>query len=239
MKPANFPKVELHLHLDCSLSYNAVAQLAPGTTREEYFADYVAPARCTNLADFLTRAPKGVGLMQDEAGLHLVTEDVFHQLHADQVSYAEIRFAPLLHTVGGLTPERVVEIVNETSDRMSRETGVECSLILCTLRHFTEERSLETAHLVQAFRGTRVVAIDLAGDEAGFPIMAHHRAYEFAQELGLYRTVHAGEGLGPESVWQTIRLLRPTRIGHGTRSIEDPELKFRTSNVHIGDESHW
>jgi len=221
---AALPKIELHLHLDCSLSYSAVSRLAPGVTREEYLSEYIAPARCTNLADFLARSPKGVDLMQDEAALRLVTEDVFQQLQADHVVYAEIRFAPLLHIQQGLAAERVVEIVNDAADGMSLETGVDSRLILCTLRHFTEEQSMDTVRLVEAYRGSRVVAIDLAGDEAGFPIAAHVKAYEYARERGLFRTAHAGEALGPESVWETLRALRPTRIGHGTRSIEDPEL---------------
>jgi len=232
---AALPKLELHLHLDCSLSYAAVSRLAPGVTHEEYLREYIAPARCTNLADFLARSPKGVGLMQDEAALRLVTEDVFQQLKADGVIYAEIRFAPLLHLERGLTAERVVEIVNEAADRMSAESGVEARLILCTLRHFTEEQSLRTVRLVEAFRGSRVAAIDIAGDEAGFPIAAHVKAYEYAQERGLFRTAHAGEGCGPESVWETLRLLRPTRIGHGTRSIEDAELvaHLREHSIHL------
>lgn len=232
---AALPKIELHLHLDCSLSYSAVARLAPAVTREEYLSEYVAPARCTNLADFLARSPKGVGLMQEEDALRLVTEDVFQQLQADGVIYAEIRFAPLLHVERGLTAERVVEIVNESAGRMVAESGVEARLILCTLRHFTEEQSMKTVRLVEAFRGTRVTAIDIAGDEAGFPITAHVKAYDYARERGLCRTAHAGEACGPESVWETLRLLQPTRIGHGTRSIEDPELvaHLRDRAIHL------
>lgn len=218
------PKVELHLHLDCSLSYRAVTQLAPGVTYDQYQKEFVAPTRCLNLAEFLAHAHKGVSLLQNEAALRIATEDVFEQLRADNIIYAELRFAPLLHTQQGLTPERVVEIVVETADRLTRETGIECRLILCTLRHFSEEQSLRTAELVRAYAGTRVAALDLAGDEAGFPITSHVKAFEFARTHGLHRTAHAGEASGPESVWETIRLLRPTRIGHGTRSIEDPSL---------------
>ncbi|HEX4807435.1 MAG TPA: adenosine deaminase [Bryobacteraceae bacterium] len=235
MNATELPKVELHLHLDCSLSYRAVSQLAPGVTRDEYFRDYVAPSRCTNLADFLKRAPKGIALMQDRPSLTLVTEDLFHQLQADRIVYAEIRFAPLLHTERGLTSAQVVEIVNHAVDRMSSETGIEVRLILCTLRHFDEEQSLKTTRLVDTFRGSRVTALDLAGDEAGFPITAHIKAYEYAQHHNLFRTAHAGEALGPESVWETLRLLNPTRIGHGTRSIEDPALVqyLRQNRVHL------
>lgn len=229
------PKIELHLHLDCSLSYQAVSKLAPSVTYEQYECDFVAPARCADLAEFLTRAPKGVALLQTRAALELVTADVFQQLAADGVIYAEFRFAPLLHTGEGLDPARVVEIVDDATERMIRETGIHARLILCTLRHFSESQSMETVQLVEAFRGTRVVAIDLAGDEAGFPIDAHIRAYEYALSRGLFRTAHAGEALGPNSVRETLRCLHPTRIGHGTRSVEDASLLdlLRAERIHL------
>jgi adenosine deaminase len=229
------PKVELHLHLDCSLSYKAVTRLAPSVNHEEYLRDYVAPARCTNLADFLARAPKGFRLMQTEGALRLVTEDVFEQLADDGVVYAEIRFAPLLHLERGLTADRVVHVVERAAEDLTRATGVEAGLILCTLRHFSEEQSMETVRLVEHFRGSRVVALDVAGDEAGFPLYAHVEAYRFAREHGLSRTAHAGEACGPESVWETLRLLDPKRIGHGVRSIEDARLveHLKREGIHL------
>ena len=221
---AALPKIELHLHLDCSMSYRAVSQLVPGLTLDQYRSDYVAPARCTDLAHFLECSRNGVQLLQDESALKLVVEDVFEQLQADSVIYVELRFAPLLHTQRGLTPERVVAIVNEATDRMSLATGIEARLILCTLRHFNEQQSMATAQLVHAFRRTRVAAIDIAGNEAGFPLQPHISAFEYALELNLFRTAHAGEAAGPSSVWETLRHLQPTRIGHGIRSIEDAQL---------------
>ena len=229
------PKVELHLHLDCSLSYRAVARLAPGVTREEYARDYVAPARCANLADFLARAPRGFQLMQTEESLRFVTQDLFEQLAEDGVVYAEIRFAPLLHTQQGLSAERVVAIVESEIEAQSRATGIEAIAILCTLRHFSAEQSLGTAALVEHYYGSRVAALDLAGDEAGFPLDAHIAAYRFARDHGLARTAHAGEACGPGSVWETLRLLDPQRIGHGTRSYEDPALveHLRDHAIHL------
>jgi adenosine deaminase len=231
----SLPKIELHLHLDCSLSYQAVSTLAPSVTREEYQCDYIAPARCANLADFLSRAPMGFRLMQTEDSLRLVTEDVFQQLIEDGVIYAEIRFAPLLHSEQGLSPERVVAVVERAVEQLTRETGMPAGLILCTLRHFDETQSMLTAKLVNDFRGSRVLALDIAGDEAGFPLDAHVAAYRYAREHGLFRTAHAGEGLGPESMWETLRLLEPQRIGHGTRSIEDPNLVdyLRRERIHL------
>ena len=229
------PKVELHLHLDCSLSYAVVSRLNPAITREEYLHDFIAPARCTNLADFLTRAPKSIALMQTEEGLRLVTFDVFEQLQRDNVLYAEIRFAPLLHTEKGLTAENVVEIVEEATAKASQATGIEARLILCTLRHFSAEQSLQTVKLVERFKGTRVAALDIAGDEAGFPLDAHIPAFQYAIQNGIARTAHAGEGSGAESVWKTLNLLRPSRIGHGVRSIEDPALiaHLRKEHIHL------
>jgi len=235
MNLRSLPKIELHLHLDCSLSYKAVSRLAPSVTRAQYDRDYVAPARCSNLADFLAKAPMGFRLMQTEEALRLVTEDLFEQLAEDGVVYAEIRFAPLLHLLEGLTPEQAVTAVDRAVEDQVRATGIEASLILCTLRHFSAAESLQTARLVEAFRGSRVVALDIAGDEAGFPLDAHLEAYRFARGRKLARTAHAGEACGPESVWQTLQLLAPHRIGHGTRSIEDPQLVeyLRSHKIHL------
>jgi|SRR5665213_3093922 len=231
----SLPKIELHLHLDCSLSYQAVAQLDSTVSHEDYQREYVAPVRCTNLAEFLSRAPMGFRLMQTEEALRVVTEDLFRQLVEDGVIYAEIRFAPLLHTENGLSADRVVEIVERSVENLIHETGVQGGAILCTLRHFTAAQSMQTAELVEKFRGSRVVALDIAGDEAGFPLDAHIAAYRYAREHGLYRTAHAGEGLGPESVWETLRVLDPQRIGHGTRSYEDPALieALRQQHIHL------
>jgi adenosine deaminase len=229
------PKVELHLHLDCSLSYSAVSRLDPSVTRSEYDREFVAPPQCASLADFLTRAPRGFRLMQTREALRLVTADVFEQLAADGVIYAELRFAPLLHLEQGLTPEAVVEEVDRAAEECIAGTGIEARLMLCTLRHYTEEQSLATARLVEQFRGSRVAALDIAGDEAGFPIDAHVAAFRYAAERGLARTAHAGEARGADSVWETLRALTPSRIGHGVRSIEDPALveHLRRERIHL------
>jgi adenosine deaminase len=171
--------------------------------------------------------------MQSEDSLRLVTEDLFQQLVEDGVIYAEIRFAPLLHLENGLSVERVVTTVERSVENLIRETGMQAGVILCTLRHFTEAQSMRTAELVEKLRGSRIVALDLAGDEAGFPLDAHIGAYRYAREHGLFRTAHAGEALGPESMWETLRLLDPQRIGHGTRSIENPKLVEHLSRERI------
>jgi len=230
-----YPKVELHLHLDCSLSYNVVRKINPSVTEEDYLRDFVAPAKCPNLADVLTRALHGIALMQTPEQLRLVVFDLFEQLQRDHMLYAEIRFAPFLHTEQGLSPEQVVEIVEAATSQACTSSGIEARLILCTLRHFSAEQSLQTVKLVERFRGTRVTALDLAGDEANFPLAPHIPAYQYAADHNLPRTAHAGEGSGPQSVWETLRSLRPSRIGHGVRSIEDPALieHLRKEHIHL------
>ena len=218
------PKVELHLHLDCSLSYEVVKQLNPSISLLAYQEAFIAPPKCTDLADFIQRALKGVDLMQTATALRLVTLDLFRQLKADNVIYAEIRFAPLLHIEGGLSPKEVVTIVNEAVSEGIVATGIEAGLILCTLRHYTEAQSMETVQLVKDFQGTHIVGFDIAADEAGFPIDSHIQAFQYAQNHDLNITAHAGEAKGADSVWETLQHFHPSRIGHGVRSIEDPEL---------------
>ena len=127
---ARLPKVELHLHLDCSLSYEVVSQIDPSITLEEYRTDFIAPAKCVDLADFLARAPKSYPLMQTEEQLRLVTFDLFEQLCRDNVLYAEIRFAPLLHTERGLSARKVVASVEAATAQAVRSTGIEARIIL-------------------------------------------------------------------------------------------------------------
>lgn len=219
------PKVELHLHLDCSLSFEVVQRIAPSLTEEEYAFACIAPHKCHDLADYIARAEAQIRMMQTVEHLQWVTEDLFRQLQADHVVYAEIRFAPLEHTREGLSAEEVVERVSATMDQMAVQTGIESGLILCTLRHYSEQQSLQTAKLVQKYAGnSRVVGFDIAADEANFSIDAHKKAFAYAFDQGLSCTAHAGEARGPESVWETLEYFRPTRLGHGIRSIEDPAL---------------
>lgn len=229
------PKVELHLHLDCGLSYEVVKKIDSTITETAYRNDFIAPEKCTNLADFLTRAVKGFALMQTKEQLEWVVFDLFEQLAADNTLYAEIRFAPLQHLEQGLTPFEVVDIIEKATAAAIASTGVEARLILCTLRHFSQEQSMQTVQLVEQFKDTLVAGFDIAADEAGFPIDNHIAAFEYAQKTGLHITAHAGEAKGAESVWETLQYFKPTRIGHGVRSIEDPILveHLRQNNIHL------
>ncbi len=220
----SLPKIELHLHLDCSLSYEVVRKLKPEISRSDYQSSFIAPAKCTDLADYITRAIIAIDLMQTPEQLRLVTHDLMEQLKADNVIYAEIRFAPLQHLEQGLEPEEVMQTVCDALNEASEVTGVKAGLIICTLRHYSEEQSMQTVHLAEQFMGKGAVGFDLAADEAGFPIDNHIAAFKYAKVKGIPSTAHAGEAKGPESVRETLLHFSNKRIGHGVRSIEDVNM---------------
>lgn len=227
------PKTELHLHLDSSLSFDAVRKLDPTVSREEFFDTYVAPPKCNDLKDYLKRVEKQVDLLQSLHSLELATEGLLEMLEKDNVIYAEVRFAPLLHIRNGLKPHSIVETVLDTIENAGSD--IHLNLILCNLRHFSEEQSMQTATLIRDFKDRSVVGLDLAGDEKGHSLQQHIAAYRFAVNHGINRTAHAGEACGPYSVKETLEKLHPTRIGHGVRSCEDPQLLdlLKEKNIHL------
>ncbi len=229
------PKVELHLHLDCSPSLAWARRFLPDLTPELFRQEFQLTQKCRDLSVFLSRIPKVLDLMQQTQALNLAVDDLFDQLAADGVVYAEIRFAPLLHLEAGLAPDQVVAAVDTAVATASARTGIGAGLILCTLRHFSERQGLTTVALARQFATGTVVGLDLAADEAGFPLEPHVPAFEQAERWGIARTAHAGEALGAESVRQTLARLRPARIGHGVRAIEDPRLveQLAESGVHL------
>lgn len=235
MDIAHFPKVELHLHLDCSLSYDVVSRIDNSITLEDYQADFIAPAKCKDLSECLARASSSYPLMQTAKHLHMVTEDLFRQLLMDNIIYAELRFAPLLHTEGGLTPHEVVTAVEEAVAEAVEGTGIEARLILCTLRFFSEAQSLETVKLVEEFSGTHVAAFDIAADRPGNVIDDHVPAFQYAREQGIPFTAHVGETRGIQNVWDTLENFKPQRFGHGVCSIQDPTLleRLRAEHIHL------
>jgi adenosine deaminase len=173
--------------------------------------------------------------MQTEEQLRLVTFDLFEQLRKDNVIYAEMRFAPLLHTERGLSPRQVVASVEAATAEAVRSYGIEARIILCTLRYYSEAQSLETIKLVEEFRGTYVAGFDIAADKPGNVIDAHIPAFRYARDQGIPFTAHAGETRGPSIVWDTLKHFGPSRIGHGVRAIEDPALveHLRQQQIHL------
>jgi len=229
----SFPKVELHLHIDCSLSFNFVSKVLPGISHEEYERVYNTPVDCCSLNDYLACAQAAIALMQTKELIFDATLDVIYQLEQDHVIYGELRFAPLQHLENGLTPEEVVEA--SIAAVKSYQGPVKVNLILCTLRHFTREQSDLTADLVIKYHQQGVVALDLAADEAGFSLENHATAFEKVRQHNIPCTAHAGEARGAESVAETLNVLKTQRIGHGIRSVEDQALleRLKRDQIHL------
>lgn len=145
------PKIELHVHLDTCISYHCAKMLMPALNLKVFQSNFIAPSQCTDLGDFLRRISPQLSLLQTHTALRQAVEDMFDQLHADGVIYAELRFAPLLHLNQYLTAEEVIETVLDAMQINSHIFDIKANLILCTLRHFTAEQSLETARLVTKY----------------------------------------------------------------------------------------
>lgn len=230
----DLPKVELHVHLDCCLSFKGLSRIDPTISESFYKKNFIGTS-CSCLKDYIRCADTALEYMQTKEQLEIVIEDLFDQLTNDNVIYAEIRFAPLLHLKKGLSSKNVVEIVSNKTKIESEKSGIEVGLILCTLRHFSVDQSLQTVKLVKDFSNKNVVGFDIAADEAGFPIDNHIKSFQFARDNNIFCTAHAGEALGADSVINTLKYLKPNRIGHGVRCIEDNSLieKIKKENIHL------
>ena len=229
------PKVELHLHLDCSLSKKVISRIDPSITAHQYRDEFIAPDKCLHVSDYLQRAIKFYPLLQSKKNLRLATFDLFEQLEKENLLYAEIRFAPLLHLEEGLSPTEVVSTIEESVAEGVQKTGVEARIILCTLRYYTTEQSLITVKLVESFQGTYVAGFDVAAETTGDVISPHLPAFQYAQEKGIPFTAHVGETRGTKNVWDTLQNFFPSRVGHGVCSIGDPKLLeyLREHQIHL------
>ena len=221
------PKVLLHEHLDGVLRPSTVIELAkaskyPGlpTENPQHLADwFYHGANRGNLAKYLEGFTHTLAVMQTEEAVERVAYEQVEDLKNDGVVYFETRFAPVFHTVRGLTHQHVVSAVLKGLERGQREFGVPGRLIICAMRNMNV--SLEMAELAVDFRDRGVVGFDLAGEEGGYPPKKHIEAFHYIQRQNFNITVHAGEGYGKESIWQAIQYCGAHRIGHGTRLIDD------------------
>jgi adenosine deaminase len=162
--------------------------------------------------------------MQSEDALERIAYELVEDAVEDGVRYIEVRNAPLLNVVQGLTLVQALEAPLRGLRRAEKDFDITARFIVCALRQFPSESSLEMAKLAVEFKNDGVVAFDLAGGEKGNPAARHVEAFRYAREHDLAVTVHAGEGDGAESVRQAVHVLGANRIGHGTRLIEDAEL---------------
>jgi adenosine deaminase len=220
-----WPKADLHCHLDGSLRASTLAELAlGGRTEAEARRAIRAGAACESLVEYLEAFRITVSALQTEARLRRVAREIVEDAAAENVRLLELRFCPFLHTRSGLSDEGAVDAVLAGLDEGRKATGIHAGLILCAMRERPPEEALRLSELAGSRRASGVVAVDLAGPEAGYPADGYAEAFARAREAGLGVTVHAGEADGPASVWSALRALGARRIGHACRAVEDPRL---------------
>ena len=221
--------IDLHLHLDGAVTVEIAKQLAelqniklPAADDEELKRLLTVPADCESLNDFLECFALPLSLMQTPEGLSEAVRLVAENVKLQGVIYAEIRFAPQLHTERGMTQE---DAIRAALDGI-KKTDLKVNLILCLMRgEGNEALNEETLRLAKKYlvADGGVTAIDIAGAEALYPTEDYREIFAAAKEAGIPFTIHAGEADGAESVRLAIEF-GATRIGHGVRIYEDPEV---------------
>ena len=227
--------IDLHLHFDGSLSISNARALAalegvalPEDDNELKVALTVSPD-CKDLGEYLTKFAFPLSLLQSEAAIEQGMYTLCRELDAEGCIYAEIRFAPQLHLDKGLDQRKVVE----AAIRGFKRSAIDGGLILCCMRGDDNAALNETTvEIAREYLGKGVVALDLAGNEAGFPTDSFASLFARARELQVPFTIHAGEADCAESVRSALAM-GASRIGHGVRSIEDPALVDILAKNHI------
>lgn len=227
--------IDLHLHLDGSLSPKLVRELAAlqgiSIPAEEsaLLEMLTVGTDCSDLNTYLEKFAFPCSLLQTEAGLTAAASGLLAELSESGFLYAEIRFAPQKSTDNGLTQKQAVEAVIKGMKSSSLRSG----LILCCMRGSDNtEENFETVRLAGDFLGQGVCAVDLAGAEALYPTGDFEDLFAYARELGVPFTIHAGEAAGAESVGTALQF-GAKRIGHGVRSSEDQAVMKRLAETGV------
>jgi adenosine deaminase len=224
---AEMPKVELHVHLEGSIRPATLLELArrnrvalpandlEGMRRFYHFVDfdhfiqvYIAISRCLcTVEDF-----------------ELIAYEFGADMARQKIRYAEVTFTPFTHAENtGLPFDDILAGLNAGRARARAQFGVDMAWVLDIVRDCPETR-MQVARWAVSAMDHGVVALGLGGTERGHPPEWFADAFDLAREAGLHRVPHAGEVAGPESVWGALQTLHAERLGHGVRSIEDPEL---------------
>lgn len=232
--------IDLHLHLDGSLSPEDVLFLAeqahiclPCSDAAALRPFLEVTPDCRDLGEYLKKFDLPLQVLQTEASLTLSVYLLLKRLAAQGLCYAEIRFAPQLHLAQGLTQQQVVTAAVAGLKRGIAEFSMPAQLILCCMRgDGNENANLETVQVAKEFLNAGVCALDLAGNEAAYPTESFAPVFSLARELQVPFIIHAGEAAGPESIRQALHL-GARRIGHGVRAIQDPELMAQLQLLQI------
>ena len=225
------PKAVLHDHLDGGLRPQTVIELAaeidhelPTTDAVELTDWFHRGANSGSLVQYLETFQHTFGVMQTVDAIKRVAAECAIDHALDGVVYAEVRFAPELHTGLGLSLAEVVEAVIAGFDDGARQAEamghpIRMATLLTAMR--TAGMADEIAKLVVRYRDAGVVGFDIAGAEKGFPPTAHQSAFDYLRRENAHFTIHAGEAYGLPSIWEALQICGAERLGHGVRIVDD------------------
>ncbi|TBL82476.1 adenosine deaminase [Hafnia alvei] len=244
MIDTRLPLTDIHRHLDGNIRPQTILELGrqfnlalPAEELEALRPHVQITDTAPDLVSFLQKLDWGVAVLGSlDACRRVAYENVEDALRAG-IDYAELRFSPYYMAMKHQLPvQGVVEAVIDGVRAGVRDFGVETRLIGIMSRTFGESACLKELDALLACR-EGITALDLAGDELGFPGSLFLNHFNRARDAGLRITVHAGEAAGPESIWQAIHELGAERIGHGVKAVEDTKLLDYLAENRIGMES--
>lgn len=237
----DLPLVELHRHLDGAIRLQTIIELADAhgiglpARDAEGLAPYVHIDRSApGLMAFIARFEYMTAVLVDEAACYRVAYENVLDAANEGIDYVELRFSPwFMAESHGLAAREVVAACIDGVRAGERDSGIKANIIGILSRHYGADICMRELEAILAYRDD-IVAVDLAGDESNFPPELFKAHFDRVRDAGLGVTVHAGEAAGPASVWSAIRDLGAARIGHGFRSVEDPQLVEYLARHQIG-----
>lgn len=224
------PKVDLHCHLDGSVTPETLVKLAdlqrmelPTRLRGDLLHYLQAPDDCANLLEYLTKFDFVLGYLQTGKALEMAAQALVQTAAQENVYYIEVRFAPQLHTTMGLTSAEAVEAVCRGLKQGEQEYGITARAILIAMRDRPVAENMPLLELAERYRPLGVVGVDIAGDEFHYPTGTQAEFLAGAAKRDIPFTVHAGESGPSENIAAALEL-GAARIGHGTHLRDDPVL---------------
>ncbi|WP_292992627.1 adenosine deaminase [Pantoea sp.] len=244
MIDSKIPLTDIHRHLDGNIRAQTILDLGrqfnlamPATTLETLLPHVQVGENEPDLVSFLQKLDWGVKVLGDLDACRRIAQENVEDAARAGIHYAELRFSPgYMAMTHNLPIAGVVEAVIDGVRAGCQQHNIDVRLIGIMSRTFGEDACLGELEGLLAHRD-HITAVDLAGDELGFPGSEFLSHFTQARDAGFRVTVHAGEAAGPESIWQAIRELGAERIGHGVKAIEDRALMDFLAEHRIGIES--
>jgi adenine deaminase len=229
------PKAELHIHIEGSLEPEMIFRLAQRNGVKLAYADVEALRKAyafTDLQSFLDIYYAGASVLLKEQDFFDMAFGYLERAAADNVVHTEVFFDPQTHTGRGVPFETVIVGLEHAARRARAEFGISTSLILCFLRHLSEEAAFATLEQALPHR-QHFVGVGLDSSERGHPPEKFARVFARCRELGLHVVAHAGEEGPPEYIESALDVLKAQRIDHGVRCVESPALVQRLARERV------